>query len=409
MNVSPTYAELKHPEQFSVATQEAAAAAACSAPLDPANLNNLCRHDGQSPMQHVLVPAEMTGTSTPIAVIPGNGMPTQSHHAGSAWACLIEGILSGTLIEGADRLIIPDTGGWGFSAAAVARLMGFDSEVIARADSNPSFDAALDSVGATLTRVPCNEVLKHAYARGDDRLVLDLNRNPAAWRYHAEVTAAAIEDLALRLYQDHVGRGRVDAFVAELGGGGVLGAGTRLRMTNSDCHLVGVQTPSSSRPLANDAACFLTHQATINEAQCRRYLEGMRDAAEQLVEEAFIPMEPLDDVADVIGLSGLRNVFAASILARQLALDHTSLIICASAGRDHEPTPVSDPAPPFDYDEVMQVIASLHDGDPACVSKSVDSRNTLPDESPQRDKAFWTAVIEETPSIDAAINSRRAL
>jgi len=417
MNPSPTYAELKNPEKLSSERLIAAKAAAASAPLDPANLDNLRRHDGQLPMPHVLVPSEMTGTSAPIAMVTGNSMPTGTHHAGAAWACLAEGITDGTITPGTDCLIIPDTGGWGFSAAAVARLMGFDSEVIASNECHPMLEGALESVGTTLTRTTNETIVSTAYGRGEHRLVLDLNHNPAAWRYHAEITAAALEDLSRRLHKDHVGRGCVDVFVAELSGAGILGAGARLRMSNDAMRVVGVRTPSARGPAINDGVPYLTDVAKINEAECRRYLEGMRDAADLLVEEAFIPMEPLDDVVEVIGLNGMRNVFAASMMARQLALDHTSLVICTSSGQHLEPAPLLDASSPFNYDEVMQVIASLHDGDPSCVEDAGSLAQELADALPahpmgepntMRDAAFWEQIIAKTTRVDEAIEKIRS-
>lgn len=419
MNHNPTFAELSHPDRISDQRRDAALAAAESAPLDPANLDNLARHDGHSPMNHVLIPSEMTGTSAPIVVVTGNALPTKSHHGGATWACLVERLVNNTIEPGRDTLVIPDHGGWGFSAAAVARVMGFDSEVIAPEDCHPDLEGALASVGAKLTLAPVLEVVSVANSQSSPHVVLDLNLDPAAWRYHAEVTAMAIDDLAQRLHAEHVGRGSVDIFVAELGGAGILGAGARLATMHSSCQVLGVRTPDSPRVGLNDSVDSMKYVASVNENDCRRYLEFMREAADILVEEAFIPMEPLDDVIDVIGLTGMRNVFAASMLARHQSLDHTSLIVCASPGRELEHRPVPSNGPNFEFDEVTQLIAALHDGDISSVVSAdslLQEQNDVAHAHPavqktapwtHRDADYWSRELRRTAEIDAAISRNR--
>jgi hypothetical protein len=113
-------------------------------------------------------------------------------------------------------------------------------------------------------------------------------------------------------------------------------------------------------------------------------------------------MEPLDDVVEVIGQVGMRNVFAASMMARGLALDHTSLLVCSSPSNVYEPSPMSADPTPFDYDEIMHLIAALHDGDVTSIT-AVDSPDFSDNDDTNRDREYWSETLSATAEIDGAI------
>jgi hypothetical protein len=105
------------------------------------------------------------------------------------------------------------------------------------------------------------------------------------------------------------------------------------------------------------------------------------------------------------------------MIARQLALDHTSLVICTASGQDFEPAPLLDASSPFDYDEVMQVIASLHDGDPSCVENAGSmaqefadalSAHPMSDPNALRNAGFWEQIVAQTNGVDEAIEKIRS-
>ncbi len=73
----------------------------------------------------VVLPSDLTGVSTRIALLLGERFPAGQAHSGAAYAMLTERQLHEEISPRRGRLIVPSTGSFGLGAAWVTRTMGY--------------------------------------------------------------------------------------------------------------------------------------------------------------------------------------------------------------------------------------------------------------------------------------------
>ena len=248
----PSYRELSDPASIPEDLREAARVVRLEGAQDPFNLYNLHWSDDLGEVTSLVLPSELTGVSTPIAVMFGEKFPTGSVHTAAAYAMLMERQLHREIIRGHTRLLVPSTGAFGLGAAWVARLMGYRLTAVIPKSSRSSRAPALEALGAAVIdggAGPADtlDTIDAAWsAKGDDDVVLNPYDDFASYRYHAVVTSSAARSLATSLAGAGVGRGRVTAFVAPTGAGALLAAGDGLPGT-----AVIAAEPSACAPLAD--------------------------------------------------------------------------------------------------------------------------------------------------------------
>lgn len=144
---------------------------------------------------------------------------------------------SGELAPG-QRIVEASTGNTGVALAMFGRLLGHPVDVCVPDSVYPEIEQLLRVYGARIRRVPRQAGIKTArevaqvVAEQEGAYYLGQFDSPENARTHYETTAAEIlADLP-----------RVDVFVAGVGTGGTItGVGRRLKETNPDCHVLGVE------------------------------------------------------------------------------------------------------------------------------------------------------------------------
>ena len=248
----PTYRELSDPASIPEDLREAARIVRVESGVDPLNLYNLHWMDDLGEVTALVLPSEVTGVATPVAVLLGEKFPAGLVHSGPAFAMLMEHQLHEEIRPGVGRVIVPSTGAFGLGAAWAGRAMGYAVTAVVPRSAAAVRGPALETHGAQVIEggdgpADVLDTIDAAWAaKGDDDVVLSPYDDFATYRYHAVATAAAIRSLATGLTVAGIGSGRVAALVAPTGAGALLAAGDGLAGT-----AVIAAEPASCAPLAD--------------------------------------------------------------------------------------------------------------------------------------------------------------
>ena len=249
MRFGPSYAEICDPSSMPIERRQQAFEAATSGSDDPAALDAITWRHLEGGMDCVIVPSEMTGTETPIAVVSGHRFPSGSHKVGAAYAMIVEAQLRGELEPG-QKLLVPSSGNFAIAAAWVGRRMGYEVTGALPRQASQNKKERLQKEGGQLFELqgPPRSDGKHpspTSPRGSHRAStssLDQFSDLANYRFHSASTSHALIQLAQTLFEEEqIGTGVVDAFVSGIGSAGTLGAGDHVKAVFPDCRLVGVE------------------------------------------------------------------------------------------------------------------------------------------------------------------------
>src|SRR5262245_44187449 len=98
---------MTNPETIPENLREAARVARSEDPLDPVNLFNIHWKDDLNEVMAVVLPRELTGVATPIAVLTGLKFPTGAHKVGPAYAITVEMQVYGEISPRTHHLVFP--------------------------------------------------------------------------------------------------------------------------------------------------------------------------------------------------------------------------------------------------------------------------------------------------------------
>lgn len=227
---------MMQPEMLPEDLREAARIVRSEEPNDIVNLFNIHWKDDLGEVMGLVVPSELTGVSTTIVVLLGQKFPTGSYQLGAAYSTLAEKQLYGEINPSVHRLLVPSVGNFGIAVAWLGQLMGYDVQVFLPESTSAERVDLLRGYGAEITTLPGgpSSVLSlleatDAFRSREDTVIINPYAEFGSYRFHAAVTAEAAAEIAGALSKQSMGRGRVSAFVAAVGTGGVLGAGDTLK------------------------------------------------------------------------------------------------------------------------------------------------------------------------------------
>ena len=112
----PTFEEMLYPHLIDPEIRARAYEARTMDPLASINLFNISWRDINNKIQYAVLPPELTGVETPIAVLTSIHFPTRSHKVGATYSVLLEKELSGEVDPWKHTLLWPSTGNYGSAA-----------------------------------------------------------------------------------------------------------------------------------------------------------------------------------------------------------------------------------------------------------------------------------------------------
>jgi len=353
----PTFAEMLDPKRIQPQIRERALAIKARDPLDPINLYNISWKDGANRIYHEVLPRELTGVDTPIAVIYGKDFPTGSHKVGATYSVLIEKAITGAVDPHRHTIVWPSTGNFGIGGAWVGCRMKFDSVVILPEEMSRERFEIIRSYGARLELTPgCESNVKEIYdkchalrqaAPGRIRIMNQFEEF-ANYRFHYFVTGNTLIELARLLEKQGIGGGIVSAFVSAMGSSGTIAAGDRLKQQwPGRSVIVGlepIQCPTvfwngygghDIQGIGDKHVTWIHNVMNLDAVMCIDDIEtkmGLQLLTEESGWEVLsgkfgIPEDKVKRLSRIFGISGVCNVLGAIKTAKFYGLDRNDLIV----------------------------------------------------------------------------------
>ena len=455
---APTYAEMLHPSRIAPETRRLAREVRHADPLDAHNLFNISWRDDDDRIAYFLLPPQLGGVETPIAVLRGSAFPSGSHKVGAACAVLLEEALSGDLDPARHTLVWPSTGNYGIGGAWVGGRMEYDSLVVMPEGMSRERFERIERYGARIRRTVGSESnVREIYEetrrlRAEDGRFRVLNQFEALanYRFHYHVTGNTVAELAEELAREGIGGGVVSAFVSAMGSAGTLAAGDRLKQIWPQHRIVGLE-PQQCPTLYNNGygahdiegigdkhVTWIHNVLNMDALMCiddRDCLQGLQALSEPrarrvLVERYGADPALVEALGAHLGISGVCNVIGAIKTVRHYNLGPQDMVVTvATDGLDR-------------YHSVMAAMAGRHgELDEAAATGRIErifrgagrdwilpgtpevrqrwhnlkyytwveqQGRTVEELDAQRDPGWWEAGQRRVGEIDAGLRRRRA-
>lgn len=335
--------------------------------------HNQLEGDGEfAPLpEHVVVPSEMSGVESPIAVLFGNRFPMiGAHKVLAAYSCLAPRVVTGVFDPTHHRAVWPSTGNYARGGVAISRIMGCRGVAVLPENMSRERFAWLERWVANpeedIIRTPGSESnVKEIY---DKCAELDADPENIIFNQfaefpnhlgHYEVTSRALERVFLNMAEGAGGGAgsssdassgaasglKLAAFVSASGSAGTLGAGDWLKERHSDCKIVAVEALECPTMLYNGfgehniQGIGDKHIPLIHNVMNTDVAVGVSDAAtdglfmafgsdegKRLLSERGVAAEVIESLRH-FGLSSICNLLAAIKTSKQLGLGSEDVIV----------------------------------------------------------------------------------
>lgn len=355
MITGPTFEEMLHPQKIDPSTRRDAIRALATDPLNPLNLFNITWRDRDNQVYHLILPKELTDVDAEIVVIYGMDFPSGSHKVGAAYSVLLEKQLLGEVDPNVHTLVWPSTGNYGIGGAFIGCRMEYDSIVVLPEEMSQERFERIARYGAKIIRTAGSESnVKEIYdevkrlRRSDPKIrILNQFEVMGNYRFHYYVTGNTIIELADELQQRGIGRGKVSAYVSAMGSAGTIAAGDRLKQAWHDHKIVGLEPIQCPTLYSNgygaheiqgigDKHVTWIHNVlnmdalmAIDDADALNGLRVLAETAGREVLTARFGLQPslVDDLANILGISGICNIIGAIKTARYYNMSADDVIV----------------------------------------------------------------------------------
>ena len=355
MITGPTFAEMLQPATIEAQMRQRALQARVQDPLDAHNLFNISWRDGDDRIMYFLLPPQLSGVETPIAVLYGRDFPSGSHKVGAAYSVLLELELFGEVDPAQHTLVWPSTGNYGIGGAWVGGRMGCDSIVVLPEGMSRERFERIERYGARIRRTVGSESnVKEIYDEtrrlrdsGEHIRVLNQFEVMGNYRFHYHVTGNTAAALAQELAAAGIGGGHVSAFVSAMGSAGTIAAGDRLKQLWPQHKIVGLE-PQQCPTLYNngygahdiegigDKHVTWIHNVLnmdalmcIDDQACKQGLQLLSEprARQVLVQRYAADPALVDLLGTHLGISGVCNILGAIKTARHYGFGADDLVV----------------------------------------------------------------------------------
>ena len=360
----PTYAEMRDPSLLPAPLRKKAEDARNQAPLDPVNLFNIHWRDEHDKVNFITFPRELSGVDAHIIVMRGRHFPTGSHKVGPGYCALVEKQLTGEVRPGTHSAVFPSTGNFGIGGSWVGPRMGYRSVVVLPAEMSRERFEKITAYGAEYIATPGSESnVKEIYDKVNalkadpTNVILNQFADFGNYRFHATVTAHAVDQAFHMLQKEVAGDLHLRGFVSAMGSAGTIGAGDTLKEHHPSMAIVGLE-PMQCPTLYNvgfgahriegigDKHVTWVHNVAnmdylfcVDDAETLRGLQLVQQGAAVLTQELGIAPKKAAELVDSFGMSGICNVLGAIKLARRLGLGrHDVVATLATDGFDRYPS-----------------------------------------------------------------------
>ncbi|MCE2489497.1 MAG: pyridoxal-phosphate dependent enzyme [Anaerolineae bacterium] len=343
------------PARIEAGTRRRARQVRDSEPQDVHNLFNISWRDSDDRIMYFLLPPQLTGVETPIAVLYGRDFPSGSHKVGAAYSVLLELELFGEVDPAQHTLVWPSTGNYGIGGAWVGGRMGCDSVVVLPEGMSRERFERIEQYGARIRRTVGSESnVKEIYDEtrrlresGDHIRILNQFDLMGNYRFHYYVTGNTIAELADELARSGIGSGVASAFVSAMGSAGTIAAGDRLKQIWPQHKIVGLE-PQQCPTLYNNGygahdiegigdkhVTWIHNVLNMDALMCiddRACKQGLQLLSESRARQVLVERYGADPalvalLGTHLGISGVCNILGAIKTVRHYGFGADDLVV----------------------------------------------------------------------------------
>jgi cysteine synthase A len=449
----PTFEEMLHPHLIDPGVRAKAHEARTKDPLASINLFNITWRDLNNRIQYAILPPELTGVETPIALLTSIHFPTRSHKVGATYSVLLEKELFGEVDPWQNIMVWPSTGNYGIGGAYVAGRMGCKSIVILPEEMSQERFDMIERFGAQVIKTPgCESNVKEIYDKSHELANADPNVRilnqfevMGNYRFHYYVTGNTIVDLARELAEQGIGGGYVSAYVSAMGSGGTIAAGDRLKQEWPEHKIVGlepIQCPTLSLngygghdiQGIGDKHVTWIHNVNnmdaimcIDDIECKLALQIFADEGglKALVDRIGLKPELVDYLSTRVGISSICNIFGAIKTAKHYNMGKDDLVVTiATDGLDRYGSVMDAMRRDYGVVDEVEAVARvrslfharttdwIYDGTPDNRARWHNLKyytwveqqgKTVEELNAQKDRVWWEAEQQKVKDIDAKL------
>ncbi len=356
--VIPTFAQMRDPSLVPEAARRRLASTGLW-DLDPVNLFRITWKNepkpfggGYGPVNHLVLPPELTGVKARIVVMAGKWFPTGAHKVGAAFACLVPRLVTGQFDPVAQRAAWPSTGNYCRGGAYDSALLGCRSIAILPEGMSRERFEWLQGVAGEIIKTPgCESNVKEIFdkchelrALGDVTIFNQFDEF-GNYLWHYSVTGPAMEEALLPLATGPRGVRHIRGVVSATGSGGTIASGDYLKLHYPWLKIAATEALQCPTLLANG---FGDHRIEGIGDKHVPWIHNVKNTDMVIAVDDEDPMrgirlfneEPgkallrargvdpaLVDRLDLLGISGVANVLAAIKFARHYELGSDDLVV----------------------------------------------------------------------------------
>ncbi len=238
--ILPTYGMMKDPETMPQSIKDTLKSVGLW-DLHPANLfritwkNEPKESGGQfGPVNHIVLPPELTGCRANIIMLCGRWFPTGAHKVGATYGCLAPCLVTGQFDPSTTKAVWPSTGNYCRGGAYISALLACQAIAILPEEmSKERFEWLSRIAGQVIATPGCESNVKEIFDKcwelknsGEDLTIFNQFDEMGNPLWHYTVTGAAVEEVFQGLPDPEK---RFAGYVSASGSGGTLAAGYYLK------------------------------------------------------------------------------------------------------------------------------------------------------------------------------------
>jgi cysteine synthase len=198
--------------------------------------HNEARESGglYGPVNHFVLPPELTGCRANIIMLTGRWFPTGAHKVGATYGCLAPGLVTGQFDPTKTRAVWPSTGNYCRGGAYISALLACQAIAILPEEmSKERFEWLSKIAGEVIATPGCESNVKEIFDKcwelrksGQNLQIFNQFDEMGNPLWHYTVTGTAIEELMAKYVS---GNKKFSGYISASGSGGTLAAGYYLK------------------------------------------------------------------------------------------------------------------------------------------------------------------------------------
>ncbi len=186
------------------------------------------------PVNHIVLPPELTGCRANIIMLTGRWFPTGAHKVGATYGCLVPRLVTGQFDPARTKAVWPSTGNYCRGGAYISALLSCKAIAILPEEmSKERFEWLYSIAGEVIATPGCESNVKEIFDKcwelrksGEDLSIFNQFDEMGNPLWHYTVTGSAIEGI---LQKYLTGDKKFAGYVSSSGSGGTLAAGYYLK------------------------------------------------------------------------------------------------------------------------------------------------------------------------------------